>query len=120
MRRRKKTLAILAALTVLNVVTFGNISCSRSGSENFSTPMSADKQTSDDLQALRDLGDSYAQMGVLSEAEGSRDEAREYYERFLEIAKNLVSRAPDDLQALHALSFGYNRLGVLSSAEGRS
>ena len=74
--------------------------------------------TADDPQALRVLSASYGRLGDLSKAEGSRTEAREYYEKSLEIAKNLVSRTPDDLQALRDLSFSYIRLGGLCEAEG--
>ena len=71
----------------------------------------------DDLQALRDLIVSYYKLGDLCKAEGSRNKAREYYEKALEIHKTLVSPTPDDPQALRVLSFSYDKLGALCNAE---
>ena len=62
----------------------------------------------------------FQNLGFLSDAEGDRKQAREYYENVLEIRKKNVKRTPDDLQALRDLSGTYNNLGFLSDAEGDS
>lgn len=57
-------------------------------------------------------------LGDLSKGQGAHDKARGYYEKSLEIRKQLVSRTPDDLQALRDLSISYERMGSLCNAEG--
>jgi|BioPla2DNA2_1021312.scaffolds.fasta_scaffold03996_2 tetratricopeptide (TPR) repeat protein len=73
----------------------------------------------DDLQALSYLSSSYNILGALSNAEGERKQAREYYEKALEIRKKNVKRTPEDLEALRDLSSTYNNLGALSGTEGK-
>ena len=51
-------------------------------------------------------------------AEGDSKQAREYYEKALDILEKIVERTPEDFQALQDLSVSYDNLGDVSDEEG--
>ena len=77
----------------------------------------------DDRQALSDLCVSYDNFGLLTWSEtefcspDDYKQARELFEKGLEIRKKIVEQTPDDLQALTALSVSYENLGWAASMQ---
>ena len=68
----------------------------------------------DNPEALKALGVSFAHSGNSLGWEDSK-QAREYYEKAVEIWKKALEREPDDYSTLRKLSYSYKRLGDLAN-----
>ena len=64
----------------------------------------------------RDLSVSYERMGDLFRALGDGEQAREYYERALEVSQRLADSAPENADYARDLSVSYDRMGDLFRA----
>ena len=71
------------------------------------------KSAPENADYARDLSVSYSKMGDLFRALGDGKQAREYYERALEVRQRLADSAPENADYARDLSVSYERMGDL-------
>ncbi|GAB4181449.1 MAG: TIR domain-containing protein [Wenzhouxiangellaceae bacterium] len=81
------------------------------------------QQNPDSAQAARDLTVSYNQLGDFHRSRGQSGDAKaalDYFQRALEIRRQIHQQNPDSAQAARDLSVSYDRLGDFHRSRGQS
>jgi tetratricopeptide (TPR) repeat protein len=119
--RKTAKIAQLACAVAMSLRSLGDMSTTRSlltaGHEILAVIAG---ENPDDLFAQRNFAYSMIYMGDLSLREGKAEEARQYFQKSLDIRQRLAQTLPNSVHIQRDLAGSLNRMGELSMQEGKA